>query len=112
LAEDFTPNLKREEVDALLEDLEENVEGFALVLVLLVQRQVRQIGQNREPEAFLHAEIELLLRRLCAAFRLLRCLPGAKAVLGRIVAHVLQVSLVEVSSLLRDEKVYQSVVPL
>ena len=83
------------------------------MVVCLIKRQVGQVCQDREPEAFLYTQDQLLLRWVCRWF----LFPvftfgviGAKTVLGGVVAHVLKVSLVEVAPMLREEKVDQVVI--
>ena len=85
------------------------------MLVGFVQGQVGQVRKNWEPETFLHTEEQLLITRLRLITLVLlwfvACL-AADSILWGIVPHVLQVTLVQVRALLRQEEVNHAVVAL
>ena len=99
----------------MLEHLEQNVHRKDLVFrVLVVHGKVCQIRHDREPQALHDTQFNLLAARrrhlglgivpvggLCLAFLCVGCY----AILGRVVAHLLDVSLIKVRALLVDEMV-------
>ena len=48
------PKLKAEDLVALLKDLEKDLQRLLLVVVIFIKGEVRQIGEDGEPKAFLH----------------------------------------------------------
>ena len=61
LTENFLPKFEAEDVNSLLQNFEEYVHRLLLVFVCLIKRQVGQVRQDREPEAFLYTQDQLLL---------------------------------------------------
>ena len=113
LAKNLAPELKAEDLDALLQDLEQDFKRFLLVFIGLVECEVCQVSQDGEPETFLDTKEALLIAGLLLQLAFLGLvLFCPESVLWRVVAHVLQVSLVEVLALLGQEEVYQVIVTL
>ena len=99
----------------MIQDLEQDFHGEDLVLrILVVSRKISQICHDGEPQAFHHAQLDLLiswcgqlwLRIWTMGWICLALLEvGRDAVLGWIVTHLFEVTLVEVGALLVDEVV-------
>ena len=90
MAEDLFPKLKVEDLGTLLKDLEKDVQGLLLAVIIFIKGEVCQIGEDWEPKAFMHTQKQLLVGGLLPSFRLFSSAAFAShAILRRVVAHIL-----------------------